>query len=114
MLKNFNMDQEQAYQIASEQIDLEIMEFDHNPKEYLLALGWTVTNYPNIEKLIYKIVPTKTDVQRLAVIINREAKIADEIGYSGAERMLEILQSNSMNDFLCNFIARKIHKLYGK
>ena len=94
-----------TYLLATNILDSEIDNFDNNSIEYIRSMGWGLEKYKNINKLKGKICPAKQDYLNLQSII-------DSIVSIGITDILEIMESNTISDFTCNYVAGQIHKLY--
>lgn len=93
------MEKQKALSLSQRLLDAEFDEFSQSPFAYCVSMGWT----PGSDAVIRAIervdlYPTKDDYNNLASIIES----------INSEDSLEILESNSVSDFLVNCVAKHI------
>ncbi len=101
------------FNIALNILESEIKHFDHNPQDYLRAMGWIVEKYPHIDELIDTIPITEKAIkalQKQLMPIMMKSKNQDNI----PELSLELCESNPASDYPVNYIAGYINKHYPK
>ncbi len=90
-------------QLSKELLDSELNEFNHNPSGYVASLGWSKDLQKRAVPLSETLAATTQDYQNLKSII-------DSIVHTNHEATtIDVVESNSVSDFLCNCIAGKIN-----
>ena len=93
--------------LSQQIIDSEFDNFVHSPKDYIRSMGWDKNKYKDLEEKAKNICPDQQDYYNLRYII-------DGIISSSCYEVttIEIMESNSVSDFLTNLIAKKILEQY--
>ena len=95
--------------LAQQLIDGEIENFQTSSLDYIRSLGWDVKGkYSNIKDKCDDVSANKQDYENLKSIID------SKIAVNSDATVLDIVESGSVSDFLCNMLAGKILELYKK
>jgi hypothetical protein len=100
------MAKNQYYEPAREALEGEFSEFDHNPTDFIRAMGWSLETYPKIEELKGQLAFSVKDITALSKIMMKESKKSDDLQ--------DILESNAVRDYLTNTVAVEITSTYAK
>ena len=92
----------EALEIAQGLLDNELDEFNHNPPNYVAALGWSKLKQKQAKNLSGKISLDSKDYQNLAEITE------SILEYDSEATSEHIAENNTVSDYLCNKIAEKI------
>jgi hypothetical protein len=96
------MEYQNALQTAQTLLDGEFSEFNYNAIAYCESMGWDVKGKAT-KKAIRKqgtLSPNANDIEGLAQIIHS----------IDTESTMEVVENNSVSDFLCNTVAGHITK----
>lgn len=93
------MEKNKAINLSKQLLDLEFNEFANNPVKYCQSAGWNPGS-DSIAKAIEdnNFAPSKDDYNNLALIIES----------IDSEDALEIIENNTVSDFLVNCVAEHI------
>lgn len=96
------MNKQQSTQLAQQLLDSEFADFNHNPSDYCLSMGWSKggDGYNKALEKKGQLSPSAEDIENLASIIES----------CGTDDTIEITERNSVSDFLCNCVAGHIIK----
>ena len=103
------MDTNRTYELSRQLISSEIDEFDNNPKAFIKAMGWSGKRWNKIDVLKGQLDFTVDDINNLKSILDSSIpRLEREYKVWSPEVTIEMIESNSVCDFLSNLVAQKI------
>jgi len=96
------MDKLRTTNLAQQLLDGEFIQFNHNPLEYCLSLGWD-KNGKSTKKAIAK-------KDELAPSAQDELNLSKIIQSLNTEDVLDICENGKVSDFLVNCVAEHINQ----
>ncbi len=91
--------------LAQGLLDNEMEEFDNNPKQFVAGLGWKEELQNKSIKLSEQLSINLKDYESLQSIIDKQLEENPDLD------TIDIVESNSVRDFLTNCIAGKINEV---
>ena len=89
-----------ALKLASQVLDAELAEFQSNPQDYCEAMNWAPDSIATKKAL--------KNADKIAVTMDDKLELALIIMDAHSDNILELCESNKVNDFKVNCIAKHI------
>jgi len=106
------LDKKFTYELAREILNGEIDEFDNNPEGYICSMAWNIADWSDISKLRHGIGFTVTEIENLKAILDVAVPKIINQSKSITELSISLRELSAASDFVSNYVAREINRLY--